>query len=508
MFSRYSRLFIVMTILLVTGVIVATSWVRMREFDNYQRQLAERAVATSAAEIARMLRTRRRQMALFVRDQQDFIRLLADDPGNTEIRRILTDRIAIYFPERLSYVITDARGQLLYSDIDLVLGKPCKEDIQRVLAGQSQPVRIHRGVPQHHYDLMVPWGRVAAATADAGAPAAGGVFFISFSFQDIATLLQLALPPEQELILLNREHDGLIEVRTRADGSLPAGTEPEWLDSAEAQEWIVDAPVAGSVWVLAAFNRPGEGDRQQQLIIFQGTLLLLTFLIFSAVAFYLVVGQEQRRSRAEAALLRWKDLLMETNEELRRLAVTDELTGIANRRQFFELAAVEVKRARRNWAPLSLLMIDVDKFKDYNDTYGHTMGDECLVRVAHCIREALKRPTDVVARYGGEEFVVLLPETPRVGAEQIAEAIRAAVRALHIAHHSSGVDEYVTVSIGVCTLTPENPVNLDHLVHMADEALYEAKQAGRNRVAGCPTAGSGAAAGGKPGEADEPGARD
>ncbi len=484
MSTRYSRLFIVMTTLLVAGVIIATSWLRIREFDNYQRQLAERAVATTAAEITRSLRTRRRQLALFVRDQRDFIRLLAEDPDNTEIRRILTDRIAIYFPERLSYAITDGQGRLLYSDVDISLGEPCREDIRRVLAGASQPVRVHRGKRRHHYDLMVVWDR-----PDGARSTAGGVFFISFGFKDIATLLRLALPPEQELVLLNREREGLIELRPHENGDPPRGMRARWLEDGAAQYWLAEAPVDGSVWTLAAFNRPGEADRQQQLILFQGALLLLTFLIFSVVAFYLVVGQEQRRSRAEAALLKWKDLLMETNEELRRLAVTDELTGIANRRQFFELAAVESRRARRNWTPLSLLMIDVDKFKDYNDTYGHTMGDECLVRVAQCIRETLRRPTDVVARYGGEEFVVLLPETPRVGAEQIAEAIRLAVRELRIPHRTSGVDDCVTVSIGVCTATPENPVDLDHLVHLADGALYQAKQAGRNRVASCAVSG-------------------
>jgi diguanylate cyclase (GGDEF)-like protein len=173
--------------------------------------------------------------------------------------------------------------------------------------------------------------------------------------------------------------------------------------------------------------------------------------------------------------------LREAARQLSVIALTDALTGLGNRRHFDETIDREWRRAIRSESSIALLLLDVDKFKLYNDRYGHPEGDGVLQSIAACIGGNLRRPSDIGARYGGEEFVILLPETDASGAVLIAEQIRAAVLAKDIPHlgHAAG---RVTVSIGVAAMRPRPDDNSDILVQQADKGLYEAKSRGRNQV--------------------------
>ena len=168
--------------------------------------------------------------------------------------------------------------------------------------------------------------------------------------------------------------------------------------------------------------------------------------------------------------------------ELLRLSRLDGLTQIANRRTFDEHLQKEWRRAQRSGAPISVVLADVDHFKKFNDTYGHLAGDDCLRKVAQVFETALRRPGDLPARYGGEEFVAVLPATDHEGAGHVAERIRKLLEELQIAHEASSVADHVTASLGAATMHPLENTGPKDLVAMADEALYEAKQAGRNRV--------------------------
>lgn len=164
---------------------------------------------------------------------------------------------------------------------------------------------------------------------------------------------------------------------------------------------------------------------------------------------------------------------------VQEMAVTDGLTGICNRRHFMDLAGAEFLKAGHEDLPLSVMMVDADHFKTINDRYGHASGDEVLRSIPQVAKDCVRR-ADVLARYGGEEFVVLLPLTGAGDAAEVAERLRAAVEALHIPA-TDGAVLRVTVSVGVATRQPQTP-SLSALLKAADEALYRAKAAGRNRV--------------------------
>lgn len=185
---------------------------------------------------------------------------------------------------------------------------------------------------------------------------------------------------------------------------------------------------------------------------------------------------------AEEQLKQEKDKAEELAEKLLAISSQDGLTGIANRRHFDDFLAKEWNRAVRSRKPLSLVLCDIDHFKAFNDFYGHQEGDKCLLRIAHTLDMYARRSGDLAARYGGEEFAIILPETSLGNATDIADQIRNAVLEIAIPHAASETDNIVTVSFGVATVVPRRSQQSRMLVALADKALYEAKQKGRNRV--------------------------
>ncbi|CAN7171967.1 sensor domain-containing diguanylate cyclase [Pseudoduganella sp. LjRoot289] len=176
-------------------------------------------------------------------------------------------------------------------------------------------------------------------------------------------------------------------------------------------------------------------------------------------------------------------VLREQAMVLRSQTFSDGLTGVANRRHFDVAIDKEQRRAKRNGTPLSLLMIDIDCFKAYNDHYGHQHGDQCLIQVSSALAALLHRSTDLLARYGGEEFAIILPDTDAQQALKMASGLRERVSALAIEHrYAAQGSQCVTVSVGVATLTTEHSFDVPSLIGAADRALYAAKRAGRNRV--------------------------
>jgi len=206
----------------------------------------------------------------------------------------------------------------------------------------------------------------------------------------------------------------------------------------------------------------------------------------SKVKFFIELYNQNKIIEQQKTLLeiKIKELseLKAANFNLENLSYTDGLTGISNRRNFDSYIEMSWNNCLNSNKPLSLIMMDIDYFKLYNDNYGHIKGDDCLKAVAKELSKSAKRTLDLSARYGGEEFVIILPETHKDGAEIIAEEIRKNIINLDIPHESSPISKNVTLSLGVTTMVPNNQHTISEFINDADKALYEAKSLGRNRT--------------------------
>ena len=233
-------------------------------------------------------------------------------------------------------------------------------------------------------------------------------------------------------------------------------------------------------WVPIIFLSSKEADQDLDRAIEAGG----DDYLVKPVSFVVLNAKIRALQRLES--MRTKQLemsrdLASANRELEKLSRQDGLTGIANRRYFDSYLVTEVRRGARERQPLSLILSDVDHFKAFNDCYGHQAGDDCLRRVAAALSSAGRRPADLAARYGGEEFAMVLPGTVVDGAVDVAQAVSRVIEGLAIPHERSAVDRKVTLSQGIVSLTPEKETSSEDLIQRADQALYLAKQQGRNR---------------------------
>jgi diguanylate cyclase (GGDEF)-like protein/hemerythrin-like metal-binding protein len=251
-----------------------------------------------------------------------------------------------------------------------------------------------------------------------------------------------------------------------------------------------DQAIARQIALIRAGESPARAYEKDQTPQDSGTHALLVAMgnlygVLSEQNHNLTAANvllEQRVLKRTEELAEINRALTEANRQLEVISRTDGLLGIANRKHFDERLEAEWRRASRDAKPLSLLMIDIDYFKWYNDTYGHQAGDACLRSVAQTAAGVLSRPGDLLARYGGEEMVAVLPDTDLKGARAVALDICAKLEELHIPHGASPIADHVTVSIGVASIAANKNSNPDAIIGAADRALYLAKESGRNRV--------------------------
>lgn len=237
------------------------------------------------------------------------------------------------------------------------------------------------------------------------------------------------------------------------------------------------APIGGRQWSILSSPTDKYFTEHRSSTPFVITLLVTVFIFFGVAYVFLLA---RHAATVEEAVLEKTFELNDTKNELERISLSDGLTGIANRRHFDAYLEQEWARAIRDKQPLSLIMLDIDHFKKFNDHYGHLAGDSCLKMVAHTLDNTAQRATDLVARYGGEEFAIILPNV--ADAAVVAEKCRTNIEKEEIAHVESDVADHVTVSIGYATITPTVEMRLITLVNSADGALYKAKNTGRNKI--------------------------
>lgn len=278
-------------------------------------------------------------------------------------------------------------------------------------------------------------------------------------------LLGGALHPEHEIIIATNGADALKIAETERPDLILLDIVMPGMDGYEVCRHLKDSPVTKNIPVIFITAKAEEEDEVKGLSLGAVDYILKPFS--------LPIVQVRVKNYLE---------LKHDRDMLENISTLDWLTGIPNRRRFDEFLETEWRRCARNAAPLSLIMIDIDYFKLYNDSFGHVMGDECLKKVAKELHYSLRRPTDIVSRYGGEEFAAVMPETDTAGAAYVAEMMHSNIAGLNLNHPSSPVVDRVTISIGLASILPTSSENYAVLVKAADRALYEAKNRGRNHT--------------------------
>lgn len=281
-------------------------------------------------------------------------------------------------------------------------------------------------------------------------------------------MLSELLVDEHEILFATSGEDGLKRALQERPDLILLDIMMPGVDGYEVCRRLKEDPATRDIPVIFVTALTQEADETKGLAV--GAIDYVTKPISAPII--------KARVHNHLKLKRYQDMLASQ-------ALLDGLTGIPNRRRFDETLQMEWHRAQRTGSEISLLMIDIDHFKRYNDTYGHLAGDDCLTSVARTMAKVVHRGGDLVTRYGGEEFACILPETGSSGTRKVADKIRAAINALQIPHADSPVAPYVTVSIGGCTTRPDDHHSHEQLVACADRSLYRAKQAGRDRACFC-----------------------
>lgn len=321
------------------------------------------------------------------------------------------------------------------------------------IAGITRDVTARKGLERDLLESRNKLSYVLAEMSDGIAmfDSQGTLSYCNARYADMFPLTAEARRPGQNLRDILREVIATGEQR----GPQP-GHEDEWIDE-----------------IIATLGT----SSQEEVELFNGQWLLIKTRPTSDGSTLVVVSDVTKLKEADAVLSKMTD-------QLKLLATTDGLTGLTNRRAFDQALEAEVMRAGRASQPVSLMMIDVDRFKAYNDRYGHQGGDAALKTVGFCLKKSLKRPGDVAARYGGEEFAAILPNVDEDNAFFVADAFREALAALKMPHEGSE-RRYLTASVGLATYDPQaGHLTAGELIRRADEALYNAKAAGRDRVMG------------------------
>ncbi|MFA6955013.1 MAG: sensor domain-containing diguanylate cyclase [Thermoanaerobaculia bacterium] len=373
---------------------------------------------------------------------------------------------------------------------------PLLEAIAAQVGGAIASARLHESLRRRadQVEMISELSRLALQAVEISAILDRVTRFVHERFDLVVTSFLLADETRSSFTLASRQGTAPVESGTttwpasvgivgRALRSgerqlvLDVRRDPDYfpIDEAVVAEYVIPAMFQGQLLgVLNLESRAIDTFSRENLLVFD-------MLVDHVAGAVYLASMNRRLGETSRALEEANRLLQGANDELHRLSTTDPLTGVANRRRLDEQLDAEWRRASRNGAPLTVMMIDVDHFKAFNDRYGHQRGDECLARVARALGSQVHRAGELLARYGGEEFALLTVVDP-AAARVLAERLREEVERLAIDHAGAPGVGHVTVSIGVATVVPSQAENHAGLVASADLALYAAKSAGRNLV--------------------------
>jgi diguanylate cyclase (GGDEF)-like protein len=474
-----TNIFAVVVILILFLSLLWIDFTRYGDFKDSHLAISKRIVTEIKIEIERTIENKNRLIKLFSEENRELITNLYKEPEKITLNTTFRRRLKRYFPDLFATAIATEIGKPIVDDFGGNVGKMCVADMQSFARDHYYNVRIHPNKTAYHFDVMNTWNFLDKKV----------IFFISFLPDKISRLLQTGQAANHKLVLVQPDKQYLIEIDEMGSRDKIIGRIDFHLSAEEQKRILYSQPIDGSKWLLVDIHDENLFTDFRSEMVKELAVIFSLFIFATLIMWRLILREETRRTAAENELRKYvshtevlNKELEQANKKLSEMSVIDEVTGIFNRRYFNQHVTTEWNTALRHKTPLSILLMDIDHFKKYNDTYGHQAGDECLKAVASEMKSFLRRSSDFVARFGGEEFIAITLGLDEDNAFSIADKLRGTIEILRIPNKGSGVSEYVTVSCGIVTVIPSKEQSIREVIKLADDALYEAKANGRNQV--------------------------
>ena len=449
-------------VFIIFAVIMIWSTVeRQHSFMTNQVYFGEKAAVNARDAVQAALSNRKRFVQLFVEDKIELISVLVADPENEQLFNYIKQGLLRYIPDLFTINLTNDQGQLLISDFEGFTGPMCLNDVMVFSESGHHLSKVHPNHILYHYDVLE---RFEIKEKEY-------VFFASFGLNEIAKALKHASPEGHKLILV-RDVDSnyLIEISELGSRDKIKDRVDFRMTNEELSRVLSKTKVKGTQWVVLDTIEESQVELFNAGLIKQNIIVFFIFTLLLIIVRYFIVAKILKQSRKIQVL----------NQGLQELVLVDGLTGLYNKGYLNSQLEKEWSRALRDKKEITVMLIDIDHFKLYNDNYGHVQGDKCLQEVALVIKEVFQRENDFVSRFGGEEFCVVLNDQSAENPAELASKVHALLKERKITHEFSPTAPHVTISIGVASIVPNIEMVSEWLVNKADRALYKAKHEGRN----------------------------
>jgi diguanylate cyclase (GGDEF)-like protein len=470
------------TLSILIGFALILIWFGQQRYSDYltiNRTEAKNAANIASIEIDRAIHDRLKLIKIYAEDHVTDFMVLAKKPDDEKLYQRLNENLKRYFGDYFTMNIATMKGDPIIDDFDGKLGGICIAEMKKFAQTRKRSIRVHPNQYLYHYDIVITLKTEETEQ----------LLFFSFGLDELARLLRLIQPDNHQLMLISNDDASVIEVTDAGSRDKIADRVDFRLDDEEKSRILSSADIKNTSWKAVDLVDPDIFKQYRNSLLYEGIGIYLVFFAFTMIMRYYLGLEEEKRTTAEENLQHRNEEveelnsnLLRANQQLKRTALTDSLTGLYNRRSFDMRLDMEVNRAMRSGQPLSLLMFDLDYFKQYNDIYGHQKGDECLKQMAALMTTCFRRAEDFVARYGGEEFVVIMSGFDLQHALQVTTQFMEAIAEQKIEHKGSQISDYVTISAGLVSINPRKKDTPSSIIKQADELLYEAKSKGRNQI--------------------------
>ena len=459
-------------LLMATLIVVLLTISREQAFHQKHLVIADQTTDSLSHNIENALQNQLWVTRVFLLNNQELIGQLIDNPEDEALFDDINQRLGRYFIDYYTFNIIGPEGSLVAEDFDGMLGEVCLVDIHRFVASNKSAIRLHTHPRRYHYDIShsLQYGGTDYT------------LLVSFDFGNIARLIRDTQPHNHQTVLAIKDRDYLIEVVANGARNVLRDRNDYRMTADERKRILSENAIAGTAWHAVDLHQEHLFVDKQLMIRLENATIYAAMLLVITMIWNALRSHHAHMEHEKNLLSHHNKVIHSQKEALLEHSITDELTGLRNRRYFNEAGKMKWDMAQRSQIPLSMLMIDIDNFKSYNDTYGHPMGDECLRKVAKLMLQAYGRSDDVVSRYGGEEFAIITTKSNFSESLQQAEKLCELVRRYRIENKNSDVKPWVTISVGLVNITPNPSITLQELLSRADNALYEAKRTGKDRV--------------------------